>query len=200
MWKSLALAFGLTANALVAQTLVDIRGLSRTWTDFGQIEGSCLSLDLDSGGVTIRPSEDRHVRVRYVGSREQDLSRVRLRFDPSGDHPELRVSHTPNNGFEFEIQVPQTTGLDLRMSAGELTIQGVEGDKDLRLHAGEITVRVGDPGAYGPVSASVWAGEVNPGPFGEEAKGGLFRSFRHDGQGRYSLRAKVKAGEVTFLK
>ena len=199
MWKVLVLAFGLAAVPLVAQGPVDLRGLSRTWTDFGLVEGACLALNLDSGGVSIQPSEDQHVRVRYVGSREQDLSHVRLRFDPSGHHPELRVSHTPSNDFEFEIQVPQAIGLYLRMSAGELTIQGIEGDKDLRLHAGEITVRVGDPEAYGPVSASVWAGEVNPGPFGE-AKGGLFRSFRREGQGKYSLQAKVKAGEVTFQK
>jgi hypothetical protein len=199
MWKSLVLLFGLAALPLGAQAAVEVRGLGRDWTDFGPPGGTCLSLRLDSGGVAILPSEDQHVRVRYVGRREQDLSRVRLRFEPSGRHPELRVSHTPSEDFEFEIQVPRATGLDLRMSAGEVTIRGIEGDKDLRLHAGEITVHVGDPEAYGEVAASVWAGEVNPGPFGG-SKGGLFRSFRREGQGRYSLQAKVKAGEVNFEK
>jgi hypothetical protein len=197
MLKILALALGILAMPLAAQGPVDIRGLSRTWTDLGQPQGGNLHLDLSAMGVVIHPSADGHVRVRYTGRRELDLSRVRVRFESSSRESDLRVSSTPHNDFQMEIEVPRTTDLVLRMSAGELTIQGVEGNKDLRLHAGELIVQVGDPSTYGPVSASVWAGELNPGPFGEP-KEGVFRSFHHEGSGRYSLLAKVKAGEVTF--
>lgn len=199
MWKSLMLVVGLLGLPLAGQVRVDTRGLGRAWTDLGAPVGKSLTLNLDSGGVTVLPSEDGHVRVRYVGAREQDLSGVRLRFDPSGHPAELRLSRTPNNDFKVEIQVPKSTGLVLRLSAGALVIQGVEGDKDVRLQAGEVTVHIGDPAAYGPVSASVWVGEVNPGPFGE-SKGGLFRQFSREGQGGYSLCAKVKVGEVNFRK
>jgi hypothetical protein len=199
MWKFLALAVGLVSANLSAQASVDIKGMSRTWMDLGQPVGHTLSLKLEAAGVTILPSEDGHVRTRCVGIKEPDLSRVRVRFEPSGKPAELRVSHTPHNDFEFEIQVPRAIGLILRMTAGEVRIRGVEGDKDLRLHAGEVTVQVGDASAYGPVSASVWAGEIRPGPFGE-GKEGLFRSFHHEGPGRYSLLVKVKAGEVSFQK
>jgi hypothetical protein len=197
MLKILALALGILAMPLAAQGPVDIRGLSRTWTDLGQPQAGNLHLDLSAMGVVIHPSADGHVRVRYTGRRELDLSRVRVRFESSSRESDLRVSSTPHNDFQMEIEVPRTTDLVLRMSAGELTIQGVEGNKDLRLHAGELIVQVGDPSTYGPVSASVWAGELNPGPFGEP-KEGVFRSFHHEGSGRYSLLAKVKAGEVTF--
>jgi hypothetical protein len=134
-----------------------------------------------------------------VGTTQHDLSRVRLRFDPAGRPAALRMKHDLRDDFQVEFQVPKAVALTLRMSAGEVKIQGIEGDKDLRLHAGEITVQVGDGAAYGPVSASVWAGEIKPGPFGG-GKEGLFRSFSYEGQGRHSLLAKVKAGEVTFVK
>jgi hypothetical protein len=199
MWKSLVLVLGLVGGPLAAQAPVETRGMTRTWEDLGQPVGTTLSLDLEAAGVTILPSGDGRVRIRYTGAREQDLSRLRVRFAPSGNPAELRVSHTPRSDFQFEIQVPRAIGLILRMTAGEVTIQGVEGNKDLGLHAGEVTVQVGDISAYGPVSASVWAGEIRPGPFGE-GKEGLFRSFHYEGQGRYSLRVKVKAGEVTFQK
>lgn len=197
VWKLWALAPGLLAMPLAAQAAMDVRGLSRTWTDLGQPLSGNLHMDLSAGGVVIHPSGDGHVRLRYTGKRDLDLSRVRVRFESSSRESDLRVSSTPHNDFQMEIEVPRTTDLVLRMSAGELAIQGVEGNKDLRLHAGELTVQVGDPATYGPVSASVWAGEVNPGPFGEP-KEGLFRSIHHEGAGRYSLLAKVKAGEVTF--
>jgi hypothetical protein len=199
MWKPLIFFLGLMALPVAAQTSVDTRGLGTAWTDLGPPVGNRLALDLEAAGVAILPSEDGHVRARSVGTKNLDLSRVRLRFEPSGNPAELRLSHTPRNGFQIEIQVPRAIALTLRMSAGEVRIQGVEGDKDLRLHAGEIIVQVGDPNTYGPVSASVWAGEIKPGPFGE-AKEGLFRSFHHEGPGRYSLQVKVKAGEVTFQK
>lgn len=199
MWKALLFQACLVVMPLSAQARVDLRGMTRAWMDLGQPIGNTLSLDLEAAGLTILPSEDGHVRARFVGKRDIDLSWVRLRFEPAGHPAELRVSHTPHDGFDYELQVPRVIDLVLRMSAGELKIQGVEGSKDLRLHAGEVQVQVGDPSAYGPVSASVWAGEIRPGPFGE-GKEGLFRSFHRDGPGRYSLLVNVKAGEVTFQR
>lgn len=199
MWKALVFWAGFAGASLLAQAPVDARGMSRAWQDLGQPAGNVLSVDSEAAGLTILPSEDGHVRVRFTGDRDLDLSRLRLRFEPSGRPALLRVSNTPHNDFQYEIQVPRSIGLILRMSAGEVKVRGVEGDKDLRLHAGEVVVQVGDAAAYGLVSASVWAGEIHPGPFGGD-KEGLFRSFHREGQGRYSLLVKVKAGEVTFQK
>jgi hypothetical protein len=199
MWKMLCLAIGLLGAPLEAQASVDLRGLERTWMELGPATGGRLDLDLSAGGIAIRPSEDGRVRVRGTSKGDQDLSRVQIRFASSGGASTLKVSHTPNNNFQMEIQVPRSISLSLRMTAGQLTLEGVEGDKDLRLHAGQLIVQVGDPAGYGPVSASVWAGEVRPGPFGD-TKGGLFRSFRYEGKGSRSLQASVKAGEVTFRR
>ncbi len=187
----------LIVPGLAAQA-VDLRGVGRAWTELGAPASERLRLNLDAGAIAIRPSADGQVRLRYTGRRDQDLSRVRVRFEAQASTPELRVSNTPHEDFHLEIEVPRKVALTLRMSAGDLSLQGIEGDKDLRLQAGELKLKVEDAAAYGPVSASVWAGEVNPGPFGA-SKGGLFRTFSHQGPGRYAIQVKVKAGEIRFL-
>jgi hypothetical protein len=91
--------------------------------------------------------------------------------------------------------LPAHTDLDLRMTAGDLTIAGIEGNKDVRLRAGNLTIEVADAAQYGTVSASVTAGDLSASPFGV-SKGGLFRSFTHAGRGRYDLKARLWAGDL----
>lgn len=191
-------ALMLLALPLVAQS-VDRRGLGREWTDLGAPAGEQLRLDLEACGITVLPSEDGHLRMRYVGREARSLGEVRLRFEPAAAPARFRLEDTPREGFEVELQVPKRVDLDLHMSAGEVKIRGIEGSKQVRLGAGEIRIEVGDPSRYGPVSASVWVGEVNPGPFGE-TKGGFFRSISHQGPGPYTLLAKVKTGEVRLVR
>jgi hypothetical protein len=97
--------------------------------------------------------------------------------------------------FEVDIQVPSRADLYVRLTAGELTIEGIEGNKDVGLHAGELDIDVGRPEDYKSVSASVWAGELHATPYNEN-KEGLFRSFDWTGKGPYTLEARLKAGEV----
>ncbi len=201
MRKSLLLAFALVLGsaAVHAQQSLNLKGLSREWTDLGFPSEASLKLNLDPGGVTILPSEDGHLRIRYVGRAEQDLSQVRLRFDSTGKQACFELHNSPHNSFEVELQVPKRVDLSFQMSAGSVSVRGIEGNKEIQLGAGEISVKVDNPAEYGPVSASVWVGEINLGPFGD-SKGGLFRSFHTTGAGRYRLMAKVKSGEVDFVK
>lgn len=91
--------------------------------------------------------------------------------------------------------MPRRADLVIRLTAGELTIEDVEGHKDVALHAGEINIAVKRPDSYQDVEASVWAGEVDAAPYGL-SKGGLFRSIEWHGKGPYRLKARLKAGEV----
>ena len=84
------------------------------------------------------------------------------------------------------------------MTAGDLEIVGIEGDKDVHLRAGDLSIEVGDPAAYKLVTGSVTAGDIDASPFGI-TKGGLFRSFTHEGKGRFSLRAKLWAGDLRLF-
>ena len=115
----------------------------------------------------------------------------------SGNEAELRISGGPKNDLQVTIEVPRSSMLYVRMPAGELSVEGVAGDKDIELHAGELTVGVGDSTDYGHVDASVFAGDLEAAPF-HESHGGLFRSFEKTGTGKYRLHAHVGAGDLTL--
>ena len=101
----------------------------------------------------------------------------------------------PKSNFHVTIGIPMRADLHVRLTAGELTIEHVQGNKDISAHAGEVDIYAGSPADYRRVEASVWAGELHVGPFGRDTEG-LFRSFDWTGQGPYTLNAHLKAGEL----
>jgi hypothetical protein len=105
----------------------------------------------------------------------------------------------PRNNFRVEIDVPQRVDLDVELSAGDLTVRGIEGNKTLSMWAGDVTIDVGDPGQYRRVDATVRAGEISASPFGRST-GGLFRSLHWKGPGNYILDARLTAGDLKLVK
>ena len=81
------------------------------------------------------------------------------------------------------------------MPFGELNIAKVRGGKDVSLHAGQLTMEIGDPQEYAQIEASVMTGELNLSALGVD-KGGLFRSYKKGGPGKYRLYAHVGSGEL----
>jgi hypothetical protein len=81
------------------------------------------------------------------------------------------------------------------LSAGELIVEDVEGDKDLAVRAGRIQADIPHPEQYGHREASVMTGSIQASPFGV-SKGGLFRSFEQNGPGKYRFHARVMTGEI----
>jgi hypothetical protein len=157
--------------------------------------GTRLSMNLRSGDVRIRGRDDDKLTVR-VDSR--DLNRVKevaLRLDRSDRAAALEVFGGPQNDVHVTIEEPRMSALQVRMSAGDLTVEGITGDKDVELYAGDLIIVVGDPKTYGHVDASVLAGDIEASPFGE-SHGGLFRSFEKTGAGTGRLHARVLAGDL----
>ena len=105
----------------------------------------------------------------------------------------------PHDNFRVDIQLPALSDLDLDLSAGELAIREITGSKNVSVWAGEISIEVGDSAKYRRVDAAVKFGEIDARPF-NITKGGIFRSFTWDGQGGYSLRARLFAGELRLLR
>jgi hypothetical protein len=103
-----------------------------------------------------------------------------------------------NKGFKVAIQVPRQADLYVRLTAGDLRIEGIQGNKDIELHAGDVRIDVGRAEDYHNVDASVWAGEIQAAPF-QVYKGGLFRSFDWSGKGPYRLHARLKAGDLRLF-
>jgi hypothetical protein len=157
-----------------------------------------LTLDLRSGDYRVSASTGEKISVRTTGDRAEKGRDMSLSFKHMNSHAELQITGGPtNNGPSVEIAVPKSSNLIVRMPFGDLNIEGVSGDKDVEMHAGDLNIEVGNPADYAHVDASVGAGDISAGPFGEN-KDGLFRSFEKSGPGRYRLHAHIGAGDLNL--
>lgn len=153
-----------------------------------------MRLDLEAGTYALEPGADDAIVVTWSAGPEAS---PRVRLEGSGNRAVLVVAHTPHQGFRVRVQVPSRCDLHVHLTAGDLKIGPIEGNKDISMRAGDLRVAVPHPEAYGSVQASLWAGNIHAGAFGGE-KGGLFRSFAWQGTGPYGLRVSTWAGDVTL--
>jgi len=159
--------------------------------------GSNLRLHLRSGEFRIVGHSDNKVAVHLNGRNADNARDLTVRLRRSDNTADLRVFGGPKNDLEVTIEVPSSAILFVRMPAGDLSIEGVSGDKDVELHFGDLTISVGNAADYSHVDASVMSGDLEAAPFGE-SHGGLFRSFEKNGTGKYKLHAHVGAGDLTL--
>ena len=159
--------------------------------------GSNLRLHLRSGEFRIVGHSDNRVALHLSGRNADNARDLTVRFRRSDNTADLRVFGGPKNDLEVTIEVPSSAILFVRMPAGDLSIEGVSGDKDVELHFGDLTISVGNAADYSHVDASVMSGDLEAAPFGE-SHGGLFRSFEKNGTGKYRLHTHVGAGDLTL--
>lgn len=159
--------------------------------------GGNLRIHLRSGEFQIVGREDGKIAVHFKGRNADNARDLTVRFRRSDANADLHIFGGPKNNLEVTIEVPNSSRLFVRMPAGDLTVEGVSGDKDVELHAGELTIAVGNAAEYSHVDASVVTGGIEAAPFGE-SHGGLFRSFERTGSGKYKLHAHVGAGDLTL--
>jgi hypothetical protein len=156
-----------------------------------------VALYIRSGDIRIIGSEDRRLSVDISGKNKDRIDDLRYRFTSSSGSADLRVSGGPRNDLTIEVHVPGNSELYARIPAGDVTIENVNASKDVAVHAGDLTIYVGNPADYSCVEASVIAGDLEASPFGE-SHSGLFRSFKKSGNGKFTLRAHIGAGDLTL--
>jgi hypothetical protein len=156
------------------------------------VSGGRIGITLESGDYDIRASSDNRIHVRW-----NEASRVRVKLTTNGKSADLRVENTPNNNFHATIEVPALTDLRIRLTAGDLRVTGIKGDKDIEANAGDMNISVGSSSDWSEVDASVTAGDINAPAFGG-TKGGLFRSLNWKGPGKYRLHVHLTAGDVNL--
>jgi hypothetical protein len=181
------LLFGALAGGLTA---------AQTPTSLDQpfAAGGRISMDLSAGEYEITGSPDQRIRLDWQVEHSDRLDEVENRVTVKGTEARV-LTDGPSDHFRVRIQVPSQSHLYVRLTAGELAIRGIEGDKDVELHAGELDIDVIRADDYSRVDAGVWAGEIHASPF-RITKEGLFRSFDWSGKGKYRLHAHLKAGEL----
>lgn len=153
--------------------------------------GGRIRMSICPGGIDLIGTNDPVVRVSY----HPDGGDVRVRIEVNGDRADLRLSGCPHNNFRARIEVPKSSGLYVRMFAGQLNVDQITGDKDVELTFGQMNIEAGKPGSYSNVDASVNSGAIDADAF-DVHKGGLFRSFERSGPGNLRLHAHIGAGQI----
>jgi len=159
--------------------------------------GGKLRLRVRSGEIHVIGTANNKITVELSGRKAYDARKLIVRFERRDSTAEMRISGGPRNDLTITIRIPTNTDLYARIPFGEVHVKNVASNQDVELHAGDLTVAVRDSAAYSHIDASVFTGEVDAVAFGE-SHGGLFRSFRREGRGRYRLHAHVGAGQLTL--
>jgi hypothetical protein len=156
------------------------------------VAGGKIDIQLDGGGYEILPAADNRIRVTSSGN----IGNAKVELAADGAHADVKVKDTPRN-FRATIEVPKVADLVIRFDGGDLVMAPITGNKDLESYGGDIKIGVGDPNDYSSVDASVKAGDIEAGPFGE-SKSGLLQHLTWSGHGKYTLRANVGAGNLVL--
>ncbi len=164
------------------------------------VAGGMLHVRLGVGDLHIKRSDSNQIRLHYTvkSRRESRVKEAHVDIEIRGRDAHIEF-HAPSGGntqFDVELQVPQTTNLDVHEKVGDLTVENLEGDKDLELGVGDIRVAAERAG-YHLVRASAGIGDVNSDGYGETS-GWLGKTLKYHGDGKYELRAHVGVGDITL--
>jgi hypothetical protein len=159
------------------------------------VAGGKINFDLDGGGYEIKTAADNHIRVALSGGSAD----TKVDLTVTGSNADVKIKNTPHNHFRAVVEVPTTADLVVRLSAGELKIAAITGNKDVESYAGNVEIAVGDPKDYAGVDTAVKAGDLDASPFGG-SKSGLLQQFTWSGTGKYTLRAHLGAGNLVLGK
>ena len=134
-------------------------------------------------------------RAEDAGGTSEDMEKIKVaRTCSSGWRRSGRKG--PTSRARFTIEIPARSDLHLRIRAGDVRIEGIEGNKDVRMTAGDLDIDV-QPDSLRHVHASVSIGDLNARSLGIE-KDGFKNSLDWFGDGQYTLDARLFAGDVTL--
>ena len=197
--KRLALAFVLLVLALpvFAGNIKDIVVAGKPHMEFDCPSNVPLRLHVRSGEILIVGTDDDKITVDLAGKDADKIQDVKGRLSVANHVAELHLTGGPKKDLQIIIHVPKNSDLTARISAGDVNVQNVTGNKNVELRAGELTITIDKPEDYGHVDMSVNAGEVDADIFGD-SKGGLFRAISRDAAGKYRLHAHVGTGQLNI--
>jgi hypothetical protein len=187
----------LLAPVCVAQTKMEANDIANHPFSEDFASGGKLRLRVRSGEVHVIGTAENKISVELSGKNARDAQKLKVRLELRGSTADMRISGGPRNDLTMTIRIPSNTDLFARIPFGEVHVKNIANNQDVELHAGDLTIGAGNSADYSHVDASVICGEVDAVAFGE-SHGGLFRSFRREGSGRYRLHAHVGAGQLTL--
>ena len=154
-----------------------------------------VRLHLKDGDYRIVGVDSDDITIRTEGKNVDQAKHMKVRLARSGDLLDITLLNVPKKEVQVTIAIPKDTNLFAKMRGGDLSVDGLVGDKDLELLAGDLSIGVSNPEEYGSVDLSVRFGDVSGAQFGSP-KGAVGNSLRWDGSGKYRLHAHVFAGDL----
>jgi hypothetical protein len=192
-------AMVLTALALVMSA---VPGLAATHTQIIESPpGGSLLFKLRGGDVHVRRGADpKYIVVRYTPDpkKPDEEEKVQFRSRVHGSEVQVEIKAPASLSVETEIEVPSPITLEVHLTGGDLTVEGVEGDKDLQLFAGDLKVDIGTLQNVRDAEVSVRVGDVDVPPIGK-VHGWLGHTWRYQGSGQYRLYAHTGFGDATLI-
>ena len=184
--------------ALAQEPREDARGALPIVRPFAA--GGRVRLQLASGGYVVRAGAPDRIVVRWEAhddDRVRDLSELMVDVQVTGA---TAVVHTtgPARRMAFVIEIPAWSDVHLRVRAGDIRVEGIEGHKDIRMTAGDLRIGVRS-GSLATAHASVTFGDLDARALGI-SKSGFKRSLDWIGSGRYVLDARLGAGDLTVAE
>jgi len=148
-------------------------------------------------------SNNIHVHYTIRSKRESDLQNVKIEFRTNGSAMTIEADSAfrGNTSIDAEIEVPDPMTLDVHLKVGDMTVEGIHGDKTLEVSVGDIRVRMENEPEYRTVRAKSGIGNVSWTNDGRQVdrlhKGGwLGKKLSYDSNGKYELSAKVSVGDI----
>jgi len=179
-----------------------IPGLASTHTlVFDSPQGGSLWFRLRGGDLHIARGTDlQHIVVRYTPDPKKPEQEKKVQIDSRlhGSQVELAVKAPMSLSVDVEVEVPSPISLEVHMTGGDLTVEGVEGDKNLQLFAGDLKVDVGTLQNVRDAKVSVRIGDVSAPDIGK-VHGWLGHTWKYQGNGQYRLYAHTGFGDVSLV-
>jgi hypothetical protein len=163
-------------------------------------EGGRVALQLASGDYTVRAGASDRIVVRWTPADEARLKDVRELFVDvrvTGSTAVV-VTDGKTKHVAFIIELPARSDVHLRMRAGDIRLEGIDGHKDIRMTAGDLKIGVRRE-SLASAHASVTFGDLDARALGIW-KSGIKRSLDWFGGGEYELDARLGAGDLTLAE
>jgi hypothetical protein len=156
-----------------------------------------LRLQLRSDDVLVQGVDGTSVTVRTRDAAAAMPAGLRADWQRTGNRARIDVHGGPSHDVGLVVEVPRMLSIRVGMFAGQLDIYGMLASIDAHVQMGDVEIGMTDSAAYSAVEGSVTSGAITC-PSLDVDKGGLFRSFRWAGTGKYILRARVVFGSLAF--
>jgi hypothetical protein len=101
-----------------------------------------LTIDSRPAGIEIVGTDQEAIHVSCTADDMDSARHIRLRFSGTPSHAKLTITgpYLKHGNLQIRVEVPRKTNLGVQMSAGEVKVNEIVGDKDIELYAGQITI------------------------------------------------------------